>query len=38
MDLRQAGPKTLAAVNATQAVIKAYIRDWVYNSPGEPWH
>ena len=30
MDLRQANSNTLASVNATQAVIKAYIREWVY--------
>lgn len=30
MDLRQANSNTLATVNATQAIIKAYIRKWVY--------
>ena len=30
MDLRQANENTLASVNAAQAIIKAYIRNWVY--------
>lgn len=38
MDLRMARSTTLAAVNATQAVIKAYIREWVYNYSPDPWH
>lgn len=35
MDLRQANKNTLASVNATQAIIKAYIRNWVY-APQQP--
>lgn len=30
MDLDAANSNTLASVNATQALIKAYIRKWVY--------
>lgn len=36
-DLRQAKATTLAAVNATQAVIKSYIRRWVIDWP-KPGH
>lgn len=38
MDLRQANRNTLASVNATQAIIKAYIRKWVYTPQREQWH
>lgn len=40
MDLRQAKSTTLAAVNATQAAIKSYIRRWVVEprGPGEYQH
>ena len=38
MDLRQANSNTLASVNATQTIIKAYIRKWVYTPQREQWH